>query len=167
MGFLGFPFAGVPGYGCIWHGGRMVKKAPPQLTLSDHFLQPTNSTHRQYEALRAYFVDKLPSSEAARRFGYTPGSFRVLTHQFRQSPDRAFFLPSGRETRPNGKQNRLRDQVVLLRKQNLSVYDISRAISREAEPISPAAVAEILRAEGAGAVRGTERGPQAVVSVRV
>jgi len=140
----------------------MVSKLQPQLTLSEYFLRPANSTHRQYEALRAYFVDKLPSAEAARRFGYTPGSFRVLTHQFRQAPDRTFFLPSARETRPNGKRKRLRDQVVRLRKQNLSVYDISRAISREEEPISPAAVAEILRAEGFARLprRGDDERPE-------
>ena len=62
------------------------------------FLQPQNSTHRQYEALRAYFVEALPSSEAARRGGYTPGSFRVLVHQFRQNPNRQFFLPPGQGT---------------------------------------------------------------------
>ena len=58
-----------------------------------YFLRPANSTHRQYEALRAYFVEALPSSEVARRFGYTPGSFRVLCHQFRHNPQRAFFVP--------------------------------------------------------------------------
>ena len=58
------------------------------------FLAPKNTLHRQYEALRAFFVDGLPSAEAARRFGYTPGSFRVLCHDFRQNPDREFFLPS-------------------------------------------------------------------------
>jgi len=62
------------------------------------FLEPANATHRQYEALRAYFVEDLPSAEVARRFGYSPGSFRVLTHQFRQHPDRPFFLP------PQGKK---------------------------------------------------------------
>jgi len=36
------------------------------------FLEPVNALHRQYEALRAYFVDGLSSAEAARRFGYTP-----------------------------------------------------------------------------------------------
>jgi hypothetical protein len=140
----------------------MAKKAQHQLTVSDYFLQPANSTHRQYEALRAYFVDKVPSAEAARRFGYTPGSFRVLVHQFRQAPDRAFFLASAREARPNGKQHRLREQVVSMRKQNLSVYDISRAISREEEPISPAAVAEILRVEGFARLprRGDEERPE-------
>jgi transposase-like protein len=54
------------------------------------FLEPKNTTHRQYEALRAYFAEDLSSAEVARRFGYSPGSFRVLTHQFRQNPDRSF-----------------------------------------------------------------------------
>ena len=126
----------------------MVYKSKETLTLWRHFLQPTNTTHRQYEALRAYFVDRLSSVEAARRFGYTPGSFRLLVHRFRQDPRREFFLPSARESRPHGKQNRLREKVVALRKHNLSIYDISRALAREEQSISPAAVAEILRAEG-------------------
>ena len=45
------------------------------------FVEPTNATHRQYEALRAFFVEKSPSAEVARSFGYTPGSFRVLVHR--------------------------------------------------------------------------------------
>jgi len=57
------------------------------------FREPANSTHRQYEALRAFFVEGVPGAEAAARFGYTPGSFRVLVHQFRQDPQRAFFVP--------------------------------------------------------------------------
>ena len=37
-----------------------------QLTpLAQHFLQPSNATHRQYEALRAYFVEGLPGPEVA------------------------------------------------------------------------------------------------------
>src|SRR5262249_11059859 len=112
------------------------------------FLEPSNSTHRQYEALRAFFVDGLPSAEAAARFGYTPGSFRVLVHQFRDQPGRRFFAPTAREGRPPGKQRRLRERVVALRKQNLSVHDISRALTRDGEPLSPAAVAAILKDEG-------------------
>ena len=48
---------------------------------SSFFLAPESHLQRQYEALRAFFVEQLPSVEAARRFGYTPGSFRVLCHQ--------------------------------------------------------------------------------------
>src|SRR3954471_10077534 len=119
-----------------------------RLTLARRFLEPTNSTQRQYEALRAFFVDGLPSAEAATRFGYTPGSFRVLVHQFRNRPDRDFFVPTTHQGRPPGKQKRLRQQVVALRKQNLSVHDISRALARDGEVLSPAAVAAILKEEG-------------------
>jgi hypothetical protein len=119
-----------------------------RLTLARRFLVPANSTHRQYEALRAFFVDGVPSAVAAARFGYTPGSFRVLVHQFRNQPRRDFFVPSAQEGRPPGKQIRLREQVVALRKQNLSVHDISRALARDGESLSPAAVAAILKQEG-------------------
>ena len=65
----------------------MSNSATTKITdLAAVFLQPATSTHRQYEALRAYFVEGLPSAEAARRFGYSAGSFRVLCHQFRQAP---------------------------------------------------------------------------------
>ena len=117
-------------------------------TLARRFLEPSNSTHRQYEALRAFFVDRVPSAEAAARFGYTPGSFRVLVHQFRNPPGRDFFVPTARQGRPPGKRKRLREQVVALRKQNLSVHDLSRALARDDESLSPAAVAAILEEEG-------------------
>jgi hypothetical protein len=119
-----------------------------RLTLARRFVEPSNSTHRQYEALRAFFVDRLPSAEAAARFGYTPASFRVLVHQFRNQPERDFFVATPQEGRPPGRQRRIRDQVIALRKQNLSVHDISRALARDGESLSPAAVAAILKREG-------------------
>jgi len=119
-----------------------------RLTLARRFLEPSNSTHRRYEALRAFFVDGVPSAEASARFGYTPGSFLVLGHQFRNQPKRDFFVSTAREGRPPGKQRRLREQVVALRKQNLSVHDISRSLARDGESLSPAAVAAILKDEG-------------------
>ncbi len=39
--------------------------------------------HRQYEALRAIFVDGLRQNDVADRYGYTHGSIRQLVHQFR------------------------------------------------------------------------------------
>ena len=122
--------------------------AEPLTDLTRPFLQPQNSTHRQYEALRAYFVEGLPSAEAARRGGYTAGSFRVLVHQFRQNPDRQFFLPAAKGPKTAPKADRLREKVIALRKQNLSIYDISRILGREVEPLSPVAVSLILQQEG-------------------
>ena len=81
----------------------MADNSRDRLTLARRFLEPSSSTHRQYEALRAYFVEGVPSAEAAARFGYTPGSFRVLVHQFRNHPGRDFFVPTAREGRPNSR----------------------------------------------------------------
>jgi hypothetical protein len=123
----------------------LAKKLTP---FADRFLQAANSTHRQYEALRAYFVEGLPSAEAARRFGYSPGSFRVLVHEFRQHPERAFFLPPAKGPQSAPKKDRLRARVIALRKQNLSIYDISRTLDDEGHALSPAAVSVLLKAEG-------------------
>ena len=112
------------------------------------FLEPANATHRQYEALRAYFVDRLPSAEVARRFGYSPGSFRVLAHQFRQNPDRPFFLPPQKGPQASPKTDRVRDKVVALRKQNLSIYDINRVLEESGHRVSAVAVSLILKEEG-------------------
>jgi hypothetical protein len=116
--------------------------------LSGLFVEPTNATHRQYEALRAFFVDRLSSTEAAHRFGYTPGSFRVLVHQFRQNPRRDFFLKPAKGPRSAPKTDSARDRVIALRKENLSIYDISRNLAHEGHPLSPVAVAQILKDEG-------------------
>jgi hypothetical protein len=127
----------------------MFTSEPKQLTdLSPLFLEPTNATHRQYEALRAFVVDRLPSAEAARRFGYTPGSFRVLVHQFRQNPRRDFFLKRAKGPQSAPKTDPVRDRIIALRKENLSIYDISRNLAHEGHPLSPVAVAQILKDEG-------------------
>jgi len=126
----------------------MTVKSTERLTFVRQFLEPSNSTHRQYEALRAFFVDGVSSAQAAARFGYTPGSFRILVHQFRNQPQREFFLPPTRGVGPPAKQKRLRAQIISLRKQNLSIYDISRVLAKEGESLSPPAIAEILKEEG-------------------
>jgi hypothetical protein len=48
------------------------------------FLDADSTTyHRQYEALRAIFVDGLRQTEVADKYGYTHGSMRQLVRQFR------------------------------------------------------------------------------------
>ncbi len=110
------------------------------------FLVPQNATHRQYEALRAYFIDRLPGPQVAERFGYTLGSFRQLVHQFRRAPQRRFFA----EPPPRGVKasDAVRDQIVRLRKQNLSVYDIREALAKDGVQRTSVAVGAVLKKEG-------------------
>jgi len=112
------------------------------------FLEPTDPTHRQYEALRAYFVEGLPSQEVAKRFGYTPGSFRVLCHQFRQHPHRSFFIQARKGPHHAPKRDPVRDHVSTLRKQNFSIYDISEALKAEGHALSPVTISLLLKEEG-------------------
>jgi len=118
------------------------------LTLRSRFLQPVNAVQRQYEALRAYIVDGLPSHAAARKFGYSPGSFRILVHRFRQDPGQAFFLADRRQTAARQRTADRRELILKLRKQNLSIYDISGALEKEGTRLTPAAIALILKREG-------------------
>ena len=112
------------------------------------FLQPANATHRQYEALRAFFVEQIPSQEAARRFGYSPGSFRVLVHQFRQNPARPFFLPPAKGPQQAPKSDPWREEIIRARKQNLSIYDIQKLLREKGHSLSSTYISVILKEEG-------------------
>jgi transposase len=127
----------------------MLKSSTKKLTnYARCFLQPANSTHRQYEALRAYFVENLSSKQTAKRFGYTEGSFRVLAHEFRKNPHRSFFLPAKKGAYKAPKKDNVREQVISLRKENLSIYDISEILQRKGHKLSPVSISLILKEEG-------------------
>jgi Transposase DDE domain len=116
--------------------------------LAQIFLQPSGSLHRQYEALRAFFVEHLPARKVAQRFGYTYGSFRVLCHQFRQNPRREFFQTIPKGPRSSPKRDPVRERIVALRKQNYSIYDIQHALQESGHQLSAAAISQTLTQEG-------------------
>jgi hypothetical protein len=47
------------------------------------FLEPAETYHRQYEALRTFFVEGRQLREIAQQFGYQESSLRVMVSQFR------------------------------------------------------------------------------------
>ena len=47
------------------------------------FLQPQETFHRRYEALRAYFLEDRSQAEVADRFGYRVSSLKSLVSRFR------------------------------------------------------------------------------------
>ena len=114
------------------------------------FLAPQFPMQRQYEALRAYLVDEEPSAEVARRFGYSPGAFRVLCHQFRHDPLKraSFFRQPQRGPQSSPARDRVRDLAVAMRKRNLSVYDMQRELAAAGHTISVNSLTVLLREEG-------------------
>lgn len=127
----------------------MLRRTPVRLTdPRGFFLEPTLPKQRQYEALRAYFVEGRSSGEVARAFGYSAGAFRVLCHQFTHRPTPAFFLTTRPGPRVQPKKAAARQFIIALRKQNHSIYEISDALKAQKLSLSPTAVREVLKAEG-------------------
>lgn len=127
----------------------MAIRTPVVLTDPQRFfLNPQHPKQRQYEALRAYYVEGRSSAEAARMFGYSAGAFRVLCHGFLRDPDPSFFLASRTGPHSQPKKSAARSLLIDLRKQNHSIYEISEALKEKNLSLSPTAVGEVLKAEG-------------------
>ena len=116
------------------------------------FERPATPSQRQYEALRAYFIEGLPSAQVARRFGYTPHAFRMLCYDFRRGELSDFFVVKRPGPRQQPRSDKVRNVVVELRKRNYSIYDISRELKEQGKPLGPTAVRQILATEGFAAL---------------
>ena len=127
-------------------GNKITSIASPH----DFFLAPLLPLQRQYEALRAYFVDEESSVDVANRFGYSPGAFRVLCHHFRNDPSKreSFFRPPQRGPQSAPARDPVRELAGAMRKKNLSVYDIQRDLAATGQSISINSLTVLLREEG-------------------
>lgn len=110
----------------------MPISAPFNITRARRFfIEPATPRQRQYEALRAFFVEQVGSAEAARRFGYSPGAFRVMCHAFRRGQLSEFFATPHPGPRGQPRKSRAHEEIVALRKRNYSVYEISQALKEQ------------------------------------
>ena len=119
------------------------------------FLSPVQVTHKQYEALRAYYVDGLSAADAAQQFGYTVSSFYSLLHQVRSycgdTPEafaHYFFnvKPVGRK--PKDDDGNLAVLIVALRKQQHSVPEIKALLDTLGHSVSEGYISKLLRKAG-------------------
>jgi len=129
----------------INHGNDITNDADAKF-----FLAPEKPLQRQYEALRAFFVERTPSAEVAQRFDYTPGAFRVLCHEFRHDPEKrnTFFQDVRHGPQAAPVRDRVRTLAIAMRKKNLSVYDIQRELATAGHAISINALSVLMREEG-------------------
>jgi hypothetical protein len=71
-----------------------------------------------------------------------------LVHDFRKNPHRPFFLPPAKGPHKAPKKDKVREKVIALRKENLSIYDISSVLQTKGHKVSPVSVSLILKEEG-------------------
>ena len=72
----------------------------PQHGEVERFSSPEGVNHRRYEALRAFFVERLSYKEAGRRFGYSRWAMVDLVRQFRAGQALAFLALRARRDGP-------------------------------------------------------------------
>jgi transposase len=116
------------------------------------FTDPQQVNHRRYEALRAYFTEELTYADAAERFGYTRWAMIDLVRQYRAGTLELFAPPRRPGPAPGSApaKERARGRVVELRRQGLSVYEISARLAGQGTPLNRTGVGEILAEEGFG-----------------
>jgi transposase len=116
-------------------------------TGAEYFCEPLEPAQRQYEALRAYFVDGLAAGEVAERFGYSPASVHQMASELRAGRA-AFFRDSRPGPKGPRKAGRVRDRVLALRAQDRSIEEIAAELAADGTPVSAQTVWTILDAEG-------------------
>jgi transposase len=112
------------------------------------FTQPVLTWQRRYEALRAFFVDRLPTQLVAERFGFSANCVRLLCHQFRHGKiDLSESFPQGKLTRYKVGSD-TRGKIIAWRQQRLSAGEIVELLSEEGVELSVRTVERVLAEEG-------------------
>ncbi len=113
-----------------------------------YFLQPDTGAQRRYEALRAYFVDDLPASQVADRYGYSTASVHQMATLLRAGKLQLFAHTKPGPKGPRKATGELRTKALALRAQDHSVTEIASALTADGLPISAQTVWQLLAAEG-------------------
>jgi hypothetical protein len=130
---------------------------------AEFFTAPAGANQRRYEALRAYFVERVSVAEAGARVGYTRASMASLLREFRAGRVQMFATPAKPGPKSAPAKDRARARVIELRRQGLSVYEISSRLRAEATPLNRTGVGQILAEEGFGRLlRGPRREQQSI-----
>jgi transposase len=125
---------------------------------SDYFLRPAGASQRRYEALRAYFVEEMPASEVADRFGYSTASVHQMATVLRAGGMSLFADARPGPKGPRKATGQLRARVLALRAAGHSVTEIAAALTAEGLPVSAQTTWQILDAEGIGRLPRRDEG---------
>jgi len=113
-----------------------------------YFTNPKHDWQRQYEALRASFVERLPAKVIADRFGYSPSYIHLLRHQFLHGKiDFSEPVPEGKAKRRKVTRE-IRNKIRFWREKRLSAGEIAQLMSEEGVEISVSTVERVLAEEG-------------------
>jgi len=115
------------------------------------FSSPTNTAQRQYEALKAYYVDKLSITEVSIRYNFSASYFKKLKYYFLHSlktNQNPFFKVKRPGPRKRFTEANVIERIVALRKKNHSITDIKAILESYNKSLSLDTIDKILKEEG-------------------
>lgn len=120
---------------------------------SDFFKYPKATTHKHYEALRAYYLEGMSAAQVAQRFGYTLSSFYSLNRDFKQQLEQpessqGFFVTAPRGRKPKDETGKIEQLIIELRKQYLSVPDIKAILDSLEHQVSESYIYTVIAQAG-------------------
>jgi transposase len=113
-----------------------------------YFAHPKSPGQKQYEALRAFYVDNLPARVVADRFGYTVPSFNALKQKFKSGKLSFKFTE-----KPGPQGSRLPKEIQqrifeIRRVYALSSYRIAEILAIEGVEVNPRTINRLLQKAG-------------------
>ncbi len=121
--------------------------------IKNYFINPVSRKQRQYEALRAFFVEECSAQETAKKFGYGLHRFYSITKLFRkefedQSKVDSFFISNKKGRKHKDAEGELKALIVDCRKQYLSIPDIKATLDAKGHSVSLRYIHQVLKKEG-------------------
>lgn len=118
----------------------------------NYFLKPEHPFHRQYEAIRAFYVEKKTAKQVAAQFGFSEKYFNKLRCYFHQTLEQgqmpALFATPSPGRNPKSVDDDVKQHIISLRKMNHSIIDIKAILDAKSININQNQIAKILKADG-------------------
>ena len=120
--------------------------------LTKYFNNPVTQRQKQYEAIRALVLEKLPVEEVGKRFGYKTSTVYSLLRDVKAGKIELFPVvhkgPQRKQTPSN-----IQDMMITCRKQGLSATDIHLRLAKDGTNVSARTVERIIKEAGFGKLK--------------
>ena len=119
----------------------------------DFFTIPQSTAQKQYEALRAFYLDGRSAAQVAEQFGYTISSFYALNRDFKQrlknsESSAQFFVSPTAGRKAKDTMGQVESLIIKLRKQYLSVPEIKAQLDALEYDVSESTIYLTLKQAG-------------------
>ena len=133
----------------------MDNSKPPEKLIVDYFVLHELSTHKQYLAMRRFFLDKASAETVAIEFNYTVSTVYTIARDFKKrlaackvAGEDPFFLSLKPGRKKLGEGSELTALAIAYRKKQLSVPDIKIILDSKGFITSERLINDILKSHG-------------------